>query len=224
MGQEMAGGYESMQALEASVTASVHNASAEVFLAPYKTDHFVSHNSFYWQLKRPVGFVLASLATLLALPALITIALVLMQRGRPVFIRRRRLGLHGRPFTSYYFRTMRPDALRSLTEIAPAASANTFERLLDKTHLDRLPLLWNVVRGDMNLVGPRPLSVEELYRGGRAARHTLSVRPGLTGPWWIKRPDDFRQRLALDRSYIDHASPLLDCRILARTLVMMHGG
>lgn len=180
----------------------------------------------YWRLKRPAGLVLALLLVVLASPLLAGIALALAYRGRPILIRRRRLGQFGKPFTCYYFRTMVPHSLQALYTCErghEVAVSDALGRFLLRTRLDRLPMLFNVLRGDMNLVGPRPLAQEELIGSGRAARHTLSVRPGITGLWWTKGEADLKRRLALDRSYIEHASPLLDVRILLRTVVLMRG-
>jgi exopolysaccharide production protein ExoY len=227
VGLFMAGGDESMYALDAATIAAgdVLGSTDSIELkAP--ADNFTLLRGFYWRVKRPLGLAFAAAAMILGLPAMLVIALILAHQGRPVFIRRQRLGQFGRPFTSYHFRTMAPDSLRSLDlNLAdhPPIKTDAFGRMLARTRLDRLPLLWNVLKGDMNLVGPRPLSQEELIGSGRAARYSLSVRPGVTGLWWVDGEHDLRRRLASDRSYIDRAGPLLDLRILARTVAHMHG-
>lgn len=183
---------------------------------------FALLRGIYWRIKRPLGLAFSVFAALMTLPVIVAITLILARQGRPVFIRRQRLGRYGRPFTTYHFRTMSPNSLRALSgDQAPAV--DRFGRFLKRTQLDHLPLLWNVIKGEMNMVGPRPMSQEELIGSGRAARHSLSVRPGMTGLWWVNNERDLRRRMALDRTYIDCASPLLDLRILLRTLARMHG-
>ncbi len=222
----MAGGDESIYA--PSVTRSEPPAgSVTIEKTAEPSDRgsdFALPSGLYWHLKRPAGFVAAMIALALALPVLIVVSLVLANQGRPVLIRRKRLGLHGKPFTCYYFRTMPPDSLRAIDQGAHHKSvpSDSFGRMLARTRLDRLPLIFNVLRGDMNLVGPRPLTQEELIGSGRSARHSLSIRPGLTGLWWVEGENDLRRRLALDRSYIEHASVSLDVRIFLRTVVLMH--
>jgi lipopolysaccharide/colanic/teichoic acid biosynthesis glycosyltransferase len=187
---------------------------------------FALLRGLYWHFKRPLGLLIGLLGAVACIPALAVIALTLARQGRPVFIRRTRLGQFGRPFTSYYFRTMTPDSLRTLDAITgqPTFKTDSFGRFLLRTKFDHLPLMLNVLRGDMNLVGPRPLSQEELIGAGRSARFSLSVRPGVTGLWWLHNENDLRRRLALDRSYIDRASLWLDTKIVVRTLLMIHFG
>lgn len=187
---------------------------------------FALLRGIYWHFKRPIGLLIGLLGVVVCLPALAAIALTLARQGRPVFIRRTRLGQFGRPFTSYYFRTMTPDSLRNLDPVTgqPTLKTDSFGRFLIRTKLDHLPLMLNVLKGDMNLVGPRPLSQEELIGAGRLARFSLSVRPGVTGLWWLHNENDLRRRLALDRSYIDRASLWLDAKIIVRTLLMIHFG
>eukprot|EP00456_Euglypha_rotunda_P024040 TRINITY_DN1977_c0_g1_i10.p1 TRINITY_DN1977_c0_g1~~TRINITY_DN1977_c0_g1_i10.p1 ORF type:complete len:229 (+),score=30.16 TRINITY_DN1977_c0_g1_i10:654-1340(+) len=228
----MAGGDESVYTLEAAKTsAAARGPVIETLTLPDSAQDnvnpdFAELRGSYWRLKRPIGLAIGLLAVVISLPAILVIAIVLAQQGRPVFIRRKRLGLHGHPFVSYYFRTMLPDSLRHYDPITGRLqpAMDKFGRFLLRTKLDHLPLLINVLRGNMNLVGPRPLSQEELIGAGRSARFSLSVRPGLTGLWWLHEETDLRRRLALDRSYIERASLSLDARIVARTLLMIHGG
>ena len=214
-----------MFALDAAAAGTLHGPSEETVELKAPAADFTLLASTYWRVKRPLGFAFALISLVLALPPMLAIALILARQGRPVFIRRRRLGQFGKPFTSYHFRTMAPDSLRAVDLNAPGyvPVSDAFGRMLARTRLDRLPLLWNVLRGDMNLVGPRPLSQEELIGSGRAARHSLSVRPGITGLWWVDGEQDLRRRLASDRSYIERAGLLLDLRILLRTIAHMHG-
>ena len=168
--------------------------------------------------KRAVDVLGAGAALLVsALPMLVVAVVVRLTMGRPVLFRQLRPGLHGRVFEICKFRTMRegtgPDELR-LTRVG---------RFLRSTSLDELPELLNVLRGDMSLVGPRPLLVRYLdrYTPEQARRH--DVRPGLTGLAQVagRNATSWEQRLALDVEYVDTRSFLGDVRIIARTIVMV---
>lgn len=151
---------------------------------------------------------------LVAFPMAVIAAVVRATLGKPVLFRQRRPGLRAEPFTLIKFRTMRdglePDEQR-LTR---------FGRFLRSTSLDELPELLNVLRGDMSLVGPRPLRVEYLdrYTPEQARRH--AVRPGITGLAQItgRNTQTWDERLALDAWYVDHWTNWGDLAILARTL------
>jgi lipopolysaccharide/colanic/teichoic acid biosynthesis glycosyltransferase len=165
--------------------------------------------------KRALDVVLSAVAlVVLALPMLGIALAVRLQMGSPVLFRQVRPGLHGEPFTLVKFRTMRTgsgtDAER-LTRLG---------RFLRSTSLDELPELWNILRGDMSLVGPRPLLVEylERYSPRQARRH--EVRPGLTGLAQVEGRNlvGWDDRLELDVRYVETRSLALDLRIIGRTL------
>lgn len=148
--------------------------------------------------------------------------------GRPIVFRQKRAGYKGVPFTLYKFRTMR-SAVDDNGKLLPDSERLTsFGRFLRKTSLDEWPQLWNVLRGDMSLVGPRPLLVEYLtaYTEEHSRRHL--VRPGITGLAQIsgRQSIPFSQRLDLDVFYVDNFSLWLDAKILLLTLprVMMSKG
>ncbi len=157
---------------------------------------------------------------LLALPLLILCLLIRRRLGSPVFFRQIRPGLHGQPFEMVKFRTM-TDACGPDGALLPDAERLTpFGRFLRSTSLDELPELWNVLKGDMSLVGPRPLLMEylPLYSPEQARRH--AVRPGVTG--WAqvngRNAISWEEKFALDTWYVDHQSLLLDIRILWLTV------
>jgi lipopolysaccharide/colanic/teichoic acid biosynthesis glycosyltransferase len=162
------------------------------------------------------GLGLALLAPLLAATAFA----VRTTLGSPVLFRQARPGLHGRPFVLYKFRTMRQVTDARSQPLPDADRLTRLGRFLRATSLDELPELWNVLRGDMSLVGPRPLLVEylSLYTPEQARRHW--VRPGLTG--WAqvngRNALSWEERLALDVWYVDHRSWHLDVRILLLTV------
>ena len=172
-------------------------------------------------MKRLFDFSAAALGLLLlALPLLVLTLLVRRKLGRPAFFRQTRPGLHGRPFQMVKFRTM-TDARGPDGALLPDADRLTpFGRFLRGSSLDELPELWNVLRGDMSLVGPRPLLMEylPLYTPEQARRH--AVRPGITG--WAqvngRNALSWEEKFALDVWYVDHQSLALDISILWRTV------
>lgn len=164
--------------------------------------------------------VAASLLVAIALPMLFLALLIGWRLGRPVLFRQIRPGRHGRPFTMVKFRTM-TDERDSAGELLPDAQRMTpLGRFLRSSSLDELPELWNVLRGDMSLVGPRPLLMEylPLYTPEQARRH--EVRPGITG--WAqvngRNALSWEERFKLDVWYVDHHSLWLDLRILWLTV------
>jgi lipopolysaccharide/colanic/teichoic acid biosynthesis glycosyltransferase len=148
-------------------------------------------------------------------------ALVYGTMGRSVFFAQKRPGKGGRPFTLYKFRTM-SDAKDAAGSLLPDAERLTrLGRFLRRSSLDEIPQLWNVLRGDMSLVGPRPLLEEylPLYSPEQSRRH--EVRPGITGWAQIKgrNVQSWEERLRLDVWYVDHRSLWLDVKILCTTLL-----
>jgi len=176
-------------------------------------------------VKRVFDVVVSLALLVLASPVMLAIALAVRWRlGTPILFRQERPGLRGRPFTLLKFRSMRtPKPGESESPTADAARLEGFGRALRATGLDELPELWNVLRGDMSLVGPRPLLMEylPLYTAEQARRH--DVRPGVTG--WAqvhgRNRLDWPERLALDVWYVDHRSFLLDVRILGMTALQL---
>jgi exopolysaccharide biosynthesis polyprenyl glycosylphosphotransferase len=181
-------------------------------------------------MDRTVGLVM--LLMTLPLMLLIAVAVKLTSRGPVLFVQQRG-GLHGRPFRMLKFRTMREGAeaerasLLAANEmdgpvfkIAEDPRVTRLGRFLRRTSMDELPQLVNVVRGDMSLVGPRPLPVVETRELAGVHRRRLSMRPGITCLWQISGRNElgFREWMALDLQYVDHWSLSLDLAILLRTL------
>lgn len=172
-------------------------------------------------MKRLFDLVLSALGLLaLALPLLLLIWQVRRKLGSPVFFRQVRPGLRGQPFQMVKFRTM-TDARGPDGQLLPDTVRLTpFGRWLRATSLDELPELWNVLKGDMSLVGPRPLLMEylPLYTPEQARRH--EVRPGITG--WAqvngRNAIGWEDKFKLDLWYVDHRSLWLDTKILWLTV------
>lgn len=190
--------------------------------------------------KRLIDIAVSTLLLVLALPIMIAIALaVKLLDGGKVLYRQTRCGLNGRLFTLYKFRTMIEDAeihqsrLVHLNEmdgpvfkIRHDPRITRMGRWLRRMSLDELPQLWNVLRGDMSLVGPRPPVPHEVSSYEYWQRRRLSMRPGLTCLWQVHgRNDlDFDRWMELDLEYIDNWSPLLDLKILMRTIPAVLSG
>jgi lipopolysaccharide/colanic/teichoic acid biosynthesis glycosyltransferase len=170
--------------------------------------------------KRALDLAGAALGLMLLSPLLAATALALIvTQGRPVLFRHVRPGLKGRPFTILKFRTMRDPRPGEDRYGSDASRLTRLGRWLRETSVDELPELWNVLCGEMSLVGPRPLLTEYLdqYTSEEGRRH--DVLPGITG--WAqvngRHAISYRERLRLDLWYVDHWSLWLDLRILART-------
>lgn len=196
-------------------------------------------NSYYEITKRVLDVLVALVAIVVLLPVWFVVALVIkLDSDGPVLHRTKRLGIGGSFFTKYKFRTMVPDGelvlqrlLESNPELRKEYEANykirndprvtRFGKILRKTSLDELPQLFNILKGDMSLVGPRdviPPELEQYYAHCR--EKFLSVKPGLTGLWQVsgrsKLP--YEKRVELDMYYIENRSLWLDLKILLKTI------
>jgi exopolysaccharide biosynthesis polyprenyl glycosylphosphotransferase len=185
-------------------------------------------------LKRAMDLGLAALAVVVLAPVLLLIALaVLVTMGRPVFFAQKRAGLNGRVFFLYKFRTMIPDARKlqaglmqdnemdgPVFKVKHDPRITPLGRFLRRTTLDELPQFFNVLRGEMSLVGPRPLANYEARQVPHWARRRYSVQPGLTCYWQVmgRNKLSFEQWMKLDLRYIDEWSPWLDLQLLLRTV------
>jgi sugar transferase EpsL len=183
-----------------------------------------TEHDFTLAVKRAMDVLGAAVALALLSPILAVTGLaVWCADGRPILFRQRRPGLGGEPFTILKFRTMRPPRPGEVWYLTSDERMTRLGRFLRTTSLDELPELWNVLRGDMSLVGPRPLLMEYLedYDAREWRRHDM--RPGITG--WAavngRNSLPYRARLALDVWYVDHWNLALDVRILVKTVVQV---
>ena len=180
-------------------------------------------------MKRLFDLLVSFLALMvLSVPLLILVGLVRIKLGGPVFFRQKRPGLHGVSFEMVKFRTMTDDRGPDGQLLPDSVRLTPFGRFLRASSLDELPELWNVLKGDMSLVGPRPLLMEylPLYTPEQARRH--EVRPGITG--WAqvngRNAISWEDKFKLDVWYVDNRSMWLDIRILWLTVkkVLMRDG
>ncbi|HYK94606.1 MAG TPA: sugar transferase [Candidatus Dormibacteraeota bacterium] len=183
-------------------------------------------------VKRLVDVAVSGSLLVILSPVFGVLALaVRLREGSPVLFRQRRVGLHGRSFEVLKLRTMTPDAEERYAELVDQSDPRAFKltddpritpigRFLRRSSLDELPQLWNVFKGEMSLVGPRPAPPREVEGYDLWHRRRLSMKPGITGLWQVtaRRSLGFDDRASLDISYIDRWSLWLDMKILARTI------
>jgi Undecaprenyl-phosphate galactose phosphotransferase WbaP len=194
-------------------------------------------------VKRGLDIVGALTLVLLLSPLLLVVGLTLARDRGPIIYRHSRTGRHGRTFGCLKFRTMVPNAEQVLSELLdndpdlqrewmrnqklrndPRVTA--VGRFLRRSSLDELPQLWNVLKGEMSLVGPRPVVREEWQHYGRHLDTYLAAKPGVTGLWQITGRSDscYRRRVALDCYYVRKRSLLMDVSILLRTVKVVFQG
>ena len=175
-------------------------------------------------MNRALEFTLALVSVVLFSPLILLIAMaVLFVLGRPVFFQQQRAGLHGVVFSMLKFRTMSNDVDARGVPLSDSLRINQFGRFLRNSSLDELPELWNVLRGDMGLVGPRPLLTEylPLYTPEQARRH--EVKPGITG--WAqvngRNAISWEEKFRLDVWYVENKCLFLDMKIIWLTLCQL---
>jgi lipopolysaccharide/colanic/teichoic acid biosynthesis glycosyltransferase len=178
-------------------------------------------------VKRLVDLTASLLALVVLSPVLVLVALaVMVTMGRPVLFRQQRAGRHAKAFELYKFRTMRVADHEGLAPEHDAERLTALGRFLRRSSLDELPSLFNVVRGDLSLVGPRPLPMAYVERYSAEQARRLLVRPGLSG-WAVvngRNQLGWEERFALDCWYVDHRSGWLDLRIVWKTLALVLRG
>src|ERR1700733_9500083 len=193
--------------------------------------------------KRLFDIVGALALAVLFCPLLVVVCLALASDRGPILYSHSRTGRHGRTFGCLKFRTMVPNAEQVLRDLLQSDCAlrlewlrdhklrndprvTTVGRFLRRTSLDELPQLWNVLKGDMSLVGPRPVVREEWARYGRRLDTYLSTKPGVTGLWQVMGRSDasYRRRVALDSFYVRNGSMLMDLLIVLRTVTVVLRG
>ena len=173
-------------------------------------------------LKRAFDIAASTSALVVLSPVLaITAYKVKKELGSPVLFRQTRPGLHGKPFEMIKFRTMKDATDKAGNALPDSERLTEFGKKLRASSLDELPELWNVLKGDMSLVGPRPLLMEylPLYNAEQAKRH--NVRPGVTGYAQVNGRNSlsWEDKFRLDTWYVEHQSLWLDMKILLKTVI-----
>ena len=172
-------------------------------------------------MKRLLDIIIASIALILLSPLYALVAYKVKKNlGSPILFRQVRPGLHGKPFEMIKFRTMK-DAIDEQGNPLPDSERLTpFGKMLRSTSLDEMPELWNVIKGDMSIVGPRPLLMEylPLYNEDQAKRH--NVRPGMTGHAQVngRNAISWEEKFTLDTWYVENQSIWLDFKIMLKTV------
>lgn len=200
----------------------------------------IERRSVDFAVKRGLDIILSLAGLLLALPVMLVVALVIrLHSPGPILYQSLRAGRKGKLFVCYKFRTMIVNAdkqqenLRSQNEragaifkIANDPRVTAVGRFLRRYSLDELPQLWNVLRGEMSLVGPRPHPLDDVRRYAPADHRRLEITPGLTGLWQVtaRRDPSFERNVALDVQYIEQRTLWMDLAILYKTIFAVMGG
>jgi len=175
-------------------------------------------------LKPTIDRSLAATGLVIVAPLMAALALVIgIRLGRPVFFRQTRIGLRERPFQFYKFRTMTSSRNNEGDLLPDAERLTGLGRVLRSSSLDELPQLWNVLKGDMSLIGPRPLLPEYVPRYSAFQRRRHDVAPGITGLAQVKGRNalSWEEKFQYDVWYVDNTSLMLDARILCLTLASL---
>ena len=208
---------------------------------PVLLDSLPQYTNSAYAVKRVLDIVCSALALIISSPLMLGVAIAIkLDDGGPVFFSQTRIGLHGRPFKMYKFRSMVTNAeelKKKLAEENGQSDRFIFKmkddpritkigHFIRKTSLDEFPQFFNVLKGDMSLVGPRPALPEEVARYGSLYSARLLVKPGITGPWQVSGRSDLSQEQSeyLDVSYIENWSITGDLAILAKTVLVVFRG
>jgi exopolysaccharide biosynthesis polyprenyl glycosylphosphotransferase len=227
--------YLAVDGLAAARGAIARSRLAEVDGVPFLGLIYAPDHMPALVLKRAIDLVLSVISLVVSSPFLLVIAgLIHLDSPGPVIFRQERVGLHGRRFTLFKFRTMMADAEEQLGrylarnemrgpvfKLRDDPRVTRVGRWLRRLSLDELPQLWNVLAGDMSLVGPRPPLPREVAQYDGWHRRRLSVRPGITGPWQVAGRNDvpqFDRWVEMELDYIDHWNLWLDVKILLHTV------
>lgn len=190
--------------------------------------------------KRLFDIIFSLLALIITTPLILLISLLLFltSKNKKIIYSHERIGRKGKPFLCYKFQTMYPDSDKKLTQlleedlelrkewetnrkIKKDPRVTPFGAFLRRTSLDELPQFWNVIKGDLSVVGPRPVVKEEIHQHfGNKAEKILSIRPGITGMWQTSGRSNisYCQRIHLDETYVDNQSLILDIKLIAKTI------
>lgn len=217
---------------ECSILSLISNLNKEELL---KTKRL------YFFIKRIFDLFTSILGLIVSLPVFIIIAILIKIEDKgPIFFKHKRIGKNGNLLYIYKFRTMVPNAeelLKTLTKEQKEEYRKNYKldndfritkigKILRKTSLDELPQLLNIIKGEMSLIGPRPIVEEELKKYGKNKTKFLSITPGLTGWWACSGRSDitYKERIKLELYYVDNCSIMLDIKCLFKTIISVLKG
>ncbi len=189
----------------------------------------------YMSVKRVFDLVISTIGLIILSPIFLILAIIVKLDSKgPVFFAHTRYGKNGKKFKMYKFRTMYENAQDMINDFTPEQMKEWKEnfklqddpritkvgKFLRKTSLDELPQIVNIIKGDLSIIGPRPVIEEELEKYGESKEKFLSVTPGLTGYWQAngRSSTTYEQRMEMELYYIDHISPKLDFKIFFKTI------
>lgn len=192
-------------------------------------------------VKRGIDLIIGIIGLMICLPLFIIIAILIKIDSKgPIFFKHKRIGKYGNKLEIYKFRTMienAEEAMKNFTEEQKKEFAENFKlendprvtrigKILRKTSLDELPQIINILKGEMSIIGPRPIVKNELEKYGKDKQKFLSVAPGLTGYWAANGRSDvsYEERMALELYYIDNRSLTLDLKIFFKTIISVFTG
>jgi len=173
-------------------------------------------------IKRPMDFVLSLAAVVVLSPVLLTVAILVRTKlGSPVLFKQKRPGLNEKIFMMYKFRTMTDEKNESGELLSDSVRLTKFGKLLRATSLDELPELFNILKGDMSIIGPRPLRVDYLPYYNKKQKRRHDVRPGLSGLAQVNGRNalSWEKKFDFDVQYVDNISFILDCKIIFQTIL-----
>lgn len=174
--------------------------------------------------KRLLDIIVSLLGIIILSPIMVMVAiLVKINLGSPIIFKQKRTGLHGKEFTLYKFRSMTNDVDEFGNLLPNEQRLTRFGRIFRSTSLDELPELFNILKGDMSIVGPRPLLTEYLHRYNEKQKQRLNVRPGLTSFTAVNGRSSipWQKRFEMDVWYVNNVSFLLDCKIILKTIYVV---
>jgi len=187
------------------------------------TDQLTNQKRFYQRfVKRPMDFILSLMAIIVLSPVLIIVGvLVRVKLGSPVLFKQKRPGLNEKIFTMYKFRTMTDEKDENGELLPNHIRLTKFGRILRATSLDELPELFNILKGDMSIIGPRPLLIEYLPLYNDKQKHRHDVRPGLSGLAQVngRNAISWEEKFDYDVEYVDNISFLLDLKLIVQTFL-----
>lgn len=200
-----------------------------------------SKTKTYDFVKRGIDIIIASIGLVISLPIFVIVGIIIKLDSKgPVFFKHKRIGKYGKNIGIYKFRTMidkAEDAMKDFTEEQKREFRENFKlendprvtkvgKILRKTSLDEVPQLINILKGEMSIIGPRPVIATELEKYGENKSKFLSVAPGLTGYWAANGRSDvsYDERIAMELYYVDNRSLLLDIKIFLKTVISVLKG